>query len=157
MSNKLDLKSAKMIYEQLCRVLDARDWNYDKYDDKYGIHFEVRGEDIPMEFLFSVDLEKQIVYLKSMLPFKFAEDKRIDGAIVVSRINCSLADGYYEYDITDGEMSYKITTSCRDSLLSDATIEYMLNCALFVVEEFNDKIMAVSKGYMTVQHFLKDS
>lgn len=157
MANQMDAKSAKNIYAQLCKVLDKREWKYDKLDDKLAVGFIVRGEDIPMEFIFNVDVERQLVRLRSQLPFNFAEDKRLEGAIVTSRANCLLVDGYFEYDITDGETSFKITTSCRDSIISDETIEYMLQCALFVVEEFNDKFMAVSKGYLSVEQFLKDN
>lgn len=152
-----ELKTAIIIYSQLCNALDSRNWKYDKYDEELAIHFVVKGEDIPMEFTFGVDAERQLVRLMSTLPFSFAEDKRLEGAIITSRINYMLVDGYFEYDITDGEISFKLTTSFRDSLISDDTIEYMLRCALFVVEEFNDKIMAVSKGYMTVEEFLANN
>ena len=157
MANQMDAKTAKNIYAQLCNVLDKRKWKYDKFDDKLAVSFTVKGEDIPMDFIFSVDDERQLVRLKSPLTFNFAEDKRLEGAIVTSRANCMLVDGYFEYDITDGETAFKVTTSCRDSIISDETIEYMLQCALFVVEEFNDKFMAVSKGYLSVEQFLKDN
>lgn len=157
MAEANQLKTAKTIYTQLCKALDARNWKYDKYEEELAVHFMVKGEDIPMEFTFSVDAERQLVRLKSTLPFSFDEDKRVEGAIITNSINYMLADGYFEYDITDGEISFKLTTSCRDSLISDETIEYMLRCALFVVEEFNDKIMAVSKGYMTVEQFLANN
>lgn len=154
---KMDEKTAKTIYDQLCKALDARNWKYDKYEDDLAIYFMVKGEDIPMEFVYSVDADRHLVRLRSKLPFDFAEDKRLEGAIVTCSANYVLADGYFEYDITDGEIAYKITTSCLGSIISDETIQYMLQCALFLVEEFNDKFMMVSKGYMTVEQFLKDN
>lgn len=157
MTDKMDAKTAKAIYEQLCKVLEKDNWTYDRHDDDLTVSFRVKGEDVPMDFTFGVDSERQLVRLRSRLPFDFAEDKRLDGAIVTSRANYLLVDGYFEYDITDGETTFKLTTSCRDSIISDETIKYMLECALFVVEEFNDKFMMVSKGYMSVEQFLKDN
>lgn len=157
MAKQMDSKIAKTIYEQLCTAMENRNWRYDKFDDEYAIRFEVMGEDIPMYFTLAVDVERQLVRLKSVLTFNFDEDRRMEGAIATNRINYALADGYFEYDITDGEVAFKLSTSCRDSLISDATIEYMVRCGLFVVEEFNDKLLAVSKGYMTIQQFLKDN
>lgn len=157
MTNEKEIKTAKVIYEQLCRVLDAKQWKYDRHDEDLVIYFAVKGEDIPMEFTFGVDVDRQLVRLRSLLPFKFAADKRMEGAIVTSRANYLLVDGCFEYDITDGEISFKLTTSCRDSIVSNETIDYMIDCALFVVEEFNDKFMAVSKGYLSVEQFLKDN
>lgn len=157
MPKEMDLKSAKMIFEQLCNAMEARKWKYEKHEDKFLIRFEVRGEDIPMDFAFYVDAERQLVRIKSRLTFNFAENKRVEGAIVTNHINFKLADGCFEYDITDGETNFRLTTSCRDSLLSDATIDYMLRCALFVVEEYNDKLLAVSKGYMTVEQFIANN
>lgn len=153
MASKMEAKTATMIYNQLCNVLDNRKWTYERHDEDLIVRFRVHGEDVPMDFVFGVDVERQLLRLKSKLPFNFAEDKRMEGAIATSSVNYMLVDGYFEYDITDGETSFKITTSCRDSLISNETIEYMLRCALFVVEEFNDKFMMISKGYMSLEQF----
>lgn len=155
MGSEQDLKLAKTIFNQICSVMDAKGWKYDAHEKENVVHFIVVGEDIPMEFIAHVDVERQLVRLMSQLPFKFADDKRIEGAIVTSSANYAIVDGCFQYDITDGEIIFKLTTSYRDSLISNETIEYMVACSVAVVEEFNDKFLMVSKGVMSVEDFLK--
>lgn len=155
MANEQDLKLAKTIYNQICDVMDARGWKYNKHEENNVVHFTVVGEDIPMEFIAFVDVERQIVSLMSQLPFKFAADKRLEGAIVTSSANYAIADGCFQYDITDGEIGFKITSSYRNSLISNETIDYMIGCSSSVVDEFNDKFLMVSKGVMSVEDFLR--
>lgn len=154
MADEKDLKLAKTIYGQICSVMDARNWKYTKREDHGSVHFTVVGEDIPMEFIARVDVERQLVSLMSQLPFKFAEDKRMEGAIVTSCANYAIVDGCFQYDITDGEILFKLTSCYRDSLISNETIEYMLSCSLAVVDEFNDKFLMVSKGVVSLEDFL---
>lgn len=154
MANEKDLKLAKTIYDQICAVMDERNWKYNKFEEKGVVRFTVVGEDIPMEFIAHVDVERQLVSLLSQLPFKFAEDKRMEGAIVTSCANYAIVDGCFQYDITDGEILFKLTSSYRDSLISNETISYMVSCSLAVVDEFNDKFLMVSKGVMSIEDFL---
>ena len=156
MANEQDLKLIKTIYNQICAVIDARGWKYDKHEEDNAVHFTVVGEDIPMEFIAHVDVERQLVRLISQLPFKFAADKRMEGAIVTSCANNAIVDGCFQYDITDGEIVFKLTSSYRDSLISNETIEYMVSCSLAVVDEFNDKFLMVSKGVMSIEDFFKN-
>lgn len=135
--------------------MDAKKWRYDKHEEDNAIHFTVVGEDIPMEFVAHVDTERQLVRLISQLPFKFAQDKRLEGAIVTSSANYAIVDGCFQYDITDGEILFKLTSSYRDSLISNETIEYMVSCSLSVVDEFNDKFLMVSKGVLSIEDFLR--
>ena len=155
MASEHDMKLTQTIYNQICAVMDARGWKYDKHEQDNVVHFTVVGEDIPMEFIAYIDVERQLVRLMSQLPFKFAEDKRIEGAIVTSSANYAIADGCFQYDITDGEIIFKMTSSYRDSLISNETIDYMVSCSLAVVDEFNDKFLMVSKGVKSVEDFLR--
>ena len=155
MPSEQDLKLAKTMYDQICAVMDAKGWKYDKNEKDYVVHSTVVGEDIPMAFVAHVDVERQLVRLISQLPFKFASDKRMEGAIVTSCANYAIVDGCFQYDITDGEIIFKLTSSYRDSLISNETIDYMVKCSLSVVDEFNDKFLMVSKGVMSIEDFLR--
>lgn len=116
MSNQADFKSAERIYNQLCAVLDSYDWKYVSNEQEKTVSFVMTGEDVPMNFTACVDAERQLIRLLSPLPFKFAENKRLEGAVVTSAANFAIADGCFQYDVTDGETIFVITTSYRGSL-----------------------------------------
>ena len=152
-------KKAIEVYETLCSALDKHGLKYEKEgkdkDGDYTVRFTAVGEDLPMEFVVFVDVERQLVRLMSQMPFRFSEGKRIEGAIVTSRANYRMVDGNFDYDYTTGRTIYKMTSSIRDSLISEDLLFYMVSCAYSMVDEFNDKFFMIDKGGMSVEDFLK--
>ena len=84
-------KRAAEVYEQLCGMLDKMDFHYSKEgkdkDGDYVILFSFTGDDLPMQFVMFMDVDRQLIRLMSKMPFAFSEEKRVDGAVVVSRAN----------------------------------------------------------------------
>ena len=89
------------------------------------------------------------------MPFRFSEGKRVEGAIVTSRANYVMVDGNFDYDYTTGSIVYKMTSSIRDSLISEDLLFYMVSCAFSMVDEFNDKFLMVDKGAISLEEFFK--
>lgn len=152
-------KKAIEVYETLCRALDAHELKYTKEgkdkDGDYTVRFTAVGDDLPMDFVVFVDVERQLVRLMSQMPFKFSEGKRLEGAIVTSRANYLMVDGNFDYDYNTGNVIYKMTSSIRDSLISEDLLFYMVSCAYSMVDEFNDKFLMVDKGAISLEEFFK--
>jgi hypothetical protein len=83
------------------------------------------------------------------------EDKRVEGAIAVSVANYGLVDGSFDYDISDGEIRYRLTSSYRESILSDDLFEYMIMCAASTVDDYNDRFFMLAKGMIDVEKFVE--
>ena len=83
------------------------------------------------------------------------EDKRVDGAIAVCAANYGLVDGSFDYDLRDGEIRFRLTSSYRESALSEDLFEYMIMVSAATVDQYNDKFFMIAKGIMTVQQFLE--
>ena len=155
MAEDMKLKNAQSVYKTLCDTLDARKWRYDKHPEDLIVRFEVVGEDLPMEFIAKIDVERELIRLVSFLPFKFSEAKRVEGAIATSQANFRLCDGSFDYNILDGKVNFRMTSSFRDSLISQELFAYMIDCACDTVDDFNDKFLMLDKGVLELEEFFK--
>ncbi len=146
---------AKKTYDTLCRALDSNDWNYEKNDEKLTIECSARGEDLPIGLNVKIDPDRMLAIVLSPIPFEIQEDKRIDAAIAISFINNMLVHGCFDYDITEGHIFFRMTNSFADSALSEDAFLYLLYCTCQIVDEYNDKLLMLSKGMLTLEQFLE--
>lgn len=153
---KLD-NHAKEVYETLCGVLDKKGIKYENIgkdsNGDWTVRFTGKGEDLPMECALFVDVERQLVCMMSRLPFSFSEEKRVDGAVVVTYANNKITDGYFDYNMETGRIIFKTTSSIRNSTISEELLNYMLSICITTVDEFNDKFLMIDKGLMTPEQF----
>lgn len=156
MSDKIKMERANEVYNTLTTMLDARDWNYKKDEEKLLIKSGIKGDDLPVEFFIVVKPNNEVVQFISVLPFNMPEDKRVDGAIAVSIANYGLIEGSFDYDIMDGEISFRLTTSYRGgSTISDDLLESMIYIASSTVDQYNDKFFMIAKGMMTIEQLIE--
>lgn len=154
MADEKKYAHAKEVYDSLCRKLERDDWKFSRDDGKMIINFMVGGEDIPMSFIMLVDVERQVLRVLSQMPFKFPEDKRIEGAIATCVATNGLADGSFDYDIASGEIWFRQTVAFMDSEIGDDMFGYLIWCASTTVDRYNDRFLAVSKGIMSIGDFI---
>ena len=144
---------AKEVYEKLCAAIEARDWKYEKKEEDLVVVFSVSGEDIPMHFVIKVDANRSLVRITSPLMFHMPEEKRVDGAIASCAASFGLADGSFDYDLSDGSIAFRMTATYRDSEISEKMLQYMISCACHVVDLYNDKFLMLSLGKIDVDAF----
>ena len=147
--------NSKAVYEKLCALLDEIGWKYEKDEQKLEVNFSVVGDDIPMDFVCTVDEARQLIVINSALPVKFAPENRVDGAIVTCYINQKLVDGNFDYDYETGAMYFRMTSSYRGSIISRDMLLYMIEYACYKVDDYNDKLTLVANGLMSVETFCK--
>ncbi len=148
------MTDAKQMYDLICQTLDGNDWSYEKDDEKLLVLFKLNGEDIPIRYAIVVDEERMLIRLLSYFPFEMSEEHRVDGAIAACVATYGLVDGSFDYDITDGQVVFRMTASYRDSELGSGLINYMVHCAGVTVDQYNDKFLAIDKGYLSLQDFI---
>lgn len=154
MADATKMKQAKTVYETFCKALDARKWKYEDHPEDRVITFSYMGEDIPMNFVVFIDEDRQLVRMLSRLPFTFAEDHRVDGAVATSYINFKLADGSFDYDYFTGEVIFRLTATFIESLVSEELLFYMVACSCYTVDKYNDKLLMVAKGMLPIDRFI---
>lgn len=154
MSNVNKAERAQEVYETLCAAIDSRNWHYRKIDDLRLVQFTVQGEDLPMQFLMAVDEERMLVRVMSRMPFTIKEEKRIEGAIMTCAATNKLANGCFDYDITKGTITFRITASYRETMIGEGLFSYLIDCADATVDRYNDQFFAINEGMMSLQDFL---
>ena len=154
MTDAMELQRAREVYNNLVNMLESRNWKFEKFPEDLVIRSGIKGEDLPIEFIMFVKPKNQVVQVISKLPFNIPEDKRVDAAIAVSVANYGLVDGSFDYDISDGEIRYRLTSSYRDSDLGWDLFEYMIMCAASTVDDYNDRLFMLSKGMIDVNEFI---
>ncbi len=154
MSDEMKMERAKKVYNTLCTAIDKRDWTYDREDEDLIVRFNVSGEDIPMSFILIVDADRQLVRLLSPIPFNMGEDKRMDGAIATCVASYGFINGSFDYDLEDGSIVFRLTQSFRGSDVSEEVLQYMISLSCSVVDNYNDRFMALNKGLLSITDFI---
>ncbi len=150
------MQLAKNTFATLCKMLDKDDWSYDKIEDEFMIKSGARGEDLPIDFRLFLDAERSVAVLYSTLPFRIAEEKRTEAAIAICAINDSLLSGCFDFDYDTGAIVFRMTNTFRESLLSEQAFHFMLHVSLSTVDDYNDKLLMLSKGMITLEQLKKD-
>lgn len=153
MANAYEMYQARQNFDALCQMLDHKGWYYDKIEDKLLIKSGVKSEDLPVEFIVRVVPDNQVVQFLSKLSFQMPEEKRMDGALAVCIVNNHLIDGSFDYDVFDGSIVYRLTCSCRETVLNEEQLQYMIMVAASTVDNYNDKFFMIAKNMMTVEQF----
>lgn len=155
MSDELRVVRAKEAYDILCKALDEREWHYQKFEDDLVVSFNVNGEDIPMSFVIKIDTSRQLIRLFSYMPFSMPEDKRMEGALACCVASYGLVNGSFIYRMKDGSISFCMTNSYADCAFGTGLVQYMISCACSTVERYNDRFLAIAKGLMDIDDFMK--
>ncbi len=153
----IKLEKAKKVYDKLCEVFDKKEIKYQKDEEKLIVHLRISGDDLPMYFIMLIDAERQLMRLTSPLPFNLPEDKRIEGAIAACAATYAIAEGCFDYDITDGSISFRMTAPFMESDIGEELFMYMVAYSSTIVDEYNDKFFAVSKGLLSIDDFLEET
>lgn len=155
MAEEINMTQAKEVYATLLRMLDNQKWNYEKEEEKLLIRCGLSSEDFPVEFIVVVKPDKEVVQFLSKIPCVIPEDKRAECAIAVCIANYGLCDGSFDYNISDGTIVFRMTSSYRESLISEKLFEYMIFTSAWTVDKYNDRFFMYAKGMMTLQDFIK--
>ena len=155
MSYEYTASAAKAMYDTLCTALDNRGWKYRRNDEDLGVHFGVNGDDLPMDFVIMVNENRPFLQLFSPLSFTVPEDKRVEMAVAVAVSNYGCTNGSFEFELGSGKIMYKLPQYFADSLIGDGCIQYMISLSCHMVDKYNDRFLALSKGIMSLEDFLK--
>ena len=143
-------------YKTLCDLLDEKGWKYDKDDENLFVFCTVTGEDLPMKIGVRFDTKREFVHLLSRLPVTIPEDKRIEANVIVSAINYVTVHGLFEYDVTKGEIDFRINTSFKDSLLSKDLFGYLIYVSCITIDKYNDQLLMYSTGKLSAEKIIEN-
>ena len=142
------MAEAKAILGNLVQHLHDIKLNFaqEELEDRFVIRFNMSGDDIPMRFFIYINPKNQLITLHSPISVTFSEDKLDLGCKAICAINYRLVDGDFQIDIRDGEVLFNMSNSYAGSLISTEVFDYMLGMSINIVDEYNDKLLMLSKG-----------
>lgn len=146
---------AKKIYATMVQALKNKDWHFEEREEDLMIISNYQGEDIPIKFLIEVNSDKEVIRFLSPMPFHVGEDKRVDVALAVCVANYGMVNGSFDYDLNDGEIRFRLTTSYCGCEVGEDFFMDMMATALLTTDKYNDKFLMLSKGMITIQQFIE--
>ena len=155
MSDTREMKQANRAYNTLCTMLDNRNWKYEKKEEDLKITCTAKGDDLPIDILIEIDVERSLICFYSYLGVKTSSDKRGKMALAVNMINSSIIDGSFDYNILNGNLLFRLTSSFKNSLISENAFEYIIYISCSTVDQYNDKLDSLAKGDYTIEELYK--
>lgn len=144
---------AKRTFERLVQTLDNMRWKYKIDDNGYIIRTTAIGKDMEIALKMIVDPERQVFHIKSFLPFRVEENARVVVGRALHLANFSMLNGCFEYNEYDGYVGFRVVMPFAGCEVSEEMCHYMIILTCQMVDKFNDKILALSKGEMTYEEF----
>ncbi len=153
--SEVNYAKANEVFNTLCSTLDSINFKYDAKPEDLLIISGMSGDDFPMSFFIKINAGAQVISFISPLPFNISEEKRVELAVAICAVNNILLDGSFDYDIDDGSISFRLTSSYRESTIGNDLFTYMIAVSTKTIDDFNDKFFMVDKNMMTLEQFLE--
>ena len=155
---KINLKQkklAKNVFKAFCELLDEKGVKYTKNKDQLAVNCILQGDDLPVAVNAVVNEREMIVLALSQLPFTVPKERRDVIAVAVSEINAYLLDGHFDFDYHTGNINFRIFLSFANSIIDKQAFEYLIATIFDVVDEYNDKLLFISKSETGIEDALK--
>jgi len=146
--------TANEAYKAVCQMLDQANLKYDTDEAELTVICGIQGDDFPVRMRIMVDEGHNLIALYSQLPFAVQEEKRVELAIAISKVNNNLVDGSFDYDMRDGSILFRLTMSYLESFISSEALMYQLLVSFKTIDEYNDKLFMLDKGAISLEDFL---
>jgi len=102
-----------------------------------------------------VKKNQPVVQLLSPLPFRMPDEKRFDGAIAVCIANYGICDGAFDYDISSGEISFRITSSYFGCTISKELFYYLITVAVSTIERYSERFFKLAGDRIDIHRFME--
>ena len=154
-TNLKQKKLAKNVFKTFCELLDEKGVKYTKTKDRLAVNCVLQGDDLLVTVNAVVNEREMIVLALSPLLFTVPIERRDVIAATVSEINAYLLDGHFDFDYHTGNISFRIFMSFANSIIDKQAFEYLISAIFDAVDEYNDKLLFISKSETGIDDALK--
>jgi hypothetical protein len=155
-----DMEKAKKIYETVCSALDNMKWAYDKNDEELAITTGAKGPGnenrFPVDLLIRVLPEAQVISVQAPFVYDVPDEHSIDVAIAVSIANYGLIRGGFDFDLTTGDIRFRVTAPYNGSEIAEELVRSLILVAVTTTDEYQTKLFMVAKGAVAPSEFLTE-
>lgn len=149
------VNSAEKVFQTLCGALDNMKWRYVPDEKNLKVTTSAVGKDLTIPLQIVVSAQRNVLYIKSPLPFKVEQSKVQQMCLAVVAANFSMLNGSFEYDTDSGYIGFKVLAPFVGCELGQETCRYLILLACSMTDKFNDKFFQLVQGTMTLQQFVE--
>lgn len=152
-----DMNKARAVYDTVCAALDKMKWVYDKEEEELAITTGAKGTDLPIDIVIRVIPEAEVLSVQVPFAFEVPDEHSIDVAIAVSAANYGLIRGCFDYDMTTGDLRFRICAPYNgNTTLAEDVVEMLVLIAATTVDSYQTRLLMVAKGVVTPSQFLAE-
>ena len=152
-----DMNKARAVYDTACATLDKMKWVYDKEEEELAITTGAKGTDLPIDIVIRVIPEAEVLSVQVPFAFEVPDEHSIDVAIAVSAANYGLIRGCFDYDMTTGDLRFRICAPYNgNTTLAEDVVEMLVLIAATTVDSYQTRLLMVAKGVVTPSQFLAE-
>lgn len=155
MADEKAIKNAQAVYAALCSALDEVEWKYDRNDDGLEVTCGAQGYDLPIPLRVSVDADKELICIYSVLPFKAPENKWREIAVAVSAANSAIVAGSFDFNCKNGMLLFRYNSVFTDSIIGKGLFKYIIMVTCATVDQYNDRFLEIVNKDMTFDEIVE--
>lgn len=163
----VNIKLAEQLYQMVKDVLTDLERPFEEADPRPAgqamangepqsmlLRFDYDGDDMRHRMFIEVDPEYAVIRFLEILPYDIDPAKGPEIVDALNRINNIIRLGSFYYDNED-TLYFCIPQVFVNSILSHETIMTLLKRTVQITEEFDDRLLAVNKGYLKPANILE--
>ena len=156
MADENKMRQAKTAYQTFCEVLDDEKWKYKRDDEKLSLEMSVKGDDLSFDLNVNVDAERSVVSILSKFNITLQDSSaKANMGVAISAVNNAIVNGMFDYNCVSGKIVFRMVNSYLGSIISKEVYKYMLYVACSTIDQYNDKLILLSSGSLSLDEFLK--
>lgn len=146
---------AKALFGTLCNALDDMQWTYNKDEENLVLETAATGDSFTIRLRVRINADRQVMYLKSPLPFNVKEDTRELLTKAICYANYQILNGSFEYDQSDGYVAFKVVVPFMNSLIGKAVCNYMIIMSCKMMDTFAEPLLLLTNKEIDYDEFCK--
>lgn len=157
MSEDKKLLQAQNIYEKLWKAFDRREFEYEKDGESLTVVcYDFSRSGLELTFNASVDSENSLIRFSCLLDIAVPHDKRIDMALCVNAANTCLFDGFFEYDIVEGNIVFCLSRWFDDCEINDPLLTELVYKSEAIIDAYYYDFVRLSNGEVSSEKLLEE-
>ena len=146
----------KVLFSTVKSFLQEDGWNYSEVAKSTVLTMPFKGDSGSWLCYAETKEEAQQFVFYSVLPYNVPEAKRLAVAEFITRANLGLVIGNFEFNLEDGELSYKTSIDVEGGTLAPTMIKNMIYINVLMMDRHLPALNRVIYGDVSPAEALKE-
>ncbi len=151
-----DEQRVSELFDTICEVFEDTECEYSRNDRTLTATLPVRGGIVPLNILFKVDTDNQLIQFLSPFLFSVPPGRRIEMAVLLTIINKQLLSGAFVLDFEKGSLLFRTAISYQNCIYDKSFLQNMFITDSTAVMDHIDDIYLLCFGKLSLSEYLKN-